>query len=231
MPAAPDSQRAPRVPQGCRRRGEDGAGYGAYYAEVLSRTLTGVAPEPGVRWAALLADVAAPRAVARMRSLRSPNVLIKAIRGHLSALSSLRSPPEDAPGVRRLAHSCPVPVDGAVVFARAAAAARNEPTEAIDRFSALVADLRRREDLGKVTPALNGAEVMELLGLHSGPRVGRALALLRELAFERGPISRQTAAAALLDWADRNWARSQPPVTARLRGARLEAVRWLRSRS
>ena len=49
-------------------------------------------------------------------------------------------------------------------------------------------------------PALRGDEVMALLGVGPGEVVGRALAELRRLEVERGPMDAATARAALRDW-------------------------------
>jgi poly(A) polymerase len=51
-----------------------------------------------------------------------------------------------------------------------------------------------------VRPDLDGNAIMELLGLQPGPDVGAAWRFLKELRLERGPLSRDEAEAALLDW-------------------------------
>jgi poly(A) polymerase len=66
----------------------------------------------------------------------------------------------------------------------------------IDRIAAA-------EDLAKVRPDLDGNAIMGLLGVPPGPVVGKAWAYLKELRLERGPLDRDAAEAALLDWAAR----------------------------
>ena len=44
---------------------------------------------------------------------------------------------------------------------------------------------------------------MALLGVPPGPIVGRAWAFLKELRLENGPLERDAAEAALLEWAAR----------------------------
>src|SRR4029078_13658410 len=57
------------------------------------------------------------------------------------------------------------------------------------------------EDLARVRPDLDGNAIMALLGVPPGPIVGKAWAFLKELRLERGPLDRDAAEAALLDWA------------------------------
>jgi poly(A) polymerase len=70
----------------------------------------------------------------------------------------------------------------------------------IDGLEARIEDLRRREEIEAIRPDLNGAEVMEHLGLSPGPQVGRALDHLLEVRLERGPLGRDEALAELDRW-------------------------------
>ncbi|MGA4690964.1 MAG: CCA tRNA nucleotidyltransferase [Rhodococcus sp. (in: high G+C Gram-positive bacteria)] len=75
--------------------------------------------------------------------------------------------------------------------------------ERIERIAA-------EEDLAKVRPDLDGNAIMELLGISAGPTVGKAWNFLKELRLDRGPLERDEAEAALLEW----WAeqqKAQPP--------------------
>ncbi|OWY83422.1 CCA tRNA nucleotidyltransferase [Rhodococcus sp. BUPNP1] len=70
--------------------------------------------------------------------------------------------------------------------------------ERIERIAA-------EEDLAKVRPDLDGNAIMELLGIPAGPTVGKAWNFLKELRLDRGPLERDEAEAALLEW----WAQQQ----------------------
>ncbi|MBS9374575.1 CCA tRNA nucleotidyltransferase [Rhodococcus sp. B50] len=70
--------------------------------------------------------------------------------------------------------------------------------ERIERIAA-------EEDLAKVRPDLDGNAIMELLGIPAGPAVGKAWTFLKELRLDRGPLERDEAEAALLEW----WAQQQ----------------------
>lgn len=70
--------------------------------------------------------------------------------------------------------------------------------ERIERIAA-------EEDLAKVRPDLDGNAIMELLGIPAGPTVGKAWNFLKELRLDRGPLERDEAEAALLEW----WAEQQ----------------------
>jgi poly(A) polymerase len=70
-----------------------------------------------------------------------------------------------------------------------------------DELEARIAQLEAEEELAKIKPPLNGEEVMTLLGVRPGPIVGRALNHLLELRLDRGPMSKEQAAEALLAWA------------------------------
>ena len=166
---------------------------------VVGRTVAAVASEPVPRWAALF--VSGPDdPPARMRAMRCSAAVVGGATGLLSARGLLAAPPSDPPGVRRLVDACPVDVDSAVDFARRVAAARGEPVAALERFCEALAELRLREDVDRPEPPLTGDDVMAVLGLEPGPEVGRALAHLRELAFDQGPLARPDAVAALRRW-------------------------------
>jgi len=69
-----------------------------------------------------------------------------------------------------------------------------------DDLEARIARLREREELDAIRPDLDGNAIMELLGVPPGPVVGRAWAFLKELRLEQGPLDREAAEAALLQW-------------------------------
>lgn len=69
-----------------------------------------------------------------------------------------------------------------------------------DDLEARIKRLQEEEDLQRVRPDLDGNAIMELLGLEPGPQVGRAWRYLKELRLDRGPLTRDEAEAALLEW-------------------------------
>jgi poly(A) polymerase len=69
-----------------------------------------------------------------------------------------------------------------------------------DSLEKRIAEISAAEDLARVRPDLDGNAIMELLGLQPGPDVGAAWRFLKELRLERGPLSRDEAEAALLEW-------------------------------
>jgi poly(A) polymerase len=70
-----------------------------------------------------------------------------------------------------------------------------------DDLEARIDRIAAAEDLARVRPDLDGNAIMALLGVPPGPIVGKAWAFLKELRLERGPLDRDAAEAALLDWA------------------------------
>ncbi|MCP2291394.1 poly(A) polymerase [Nocardia amikacinitolerans] len=69
-----------------------------------------------------------------------------------------------------------------------------------DDLETRIERLQQAEDLAKVRPDLDGNAIMELLGLRPGPEVGKAWRYLKELRLDRGPMTRDEAEAALLEW-------------------------------
>jgi poly(A) polymerase len=69
-----------------------------------------------------------------------------------------------------------------------------------DSLEQRIAELSAQEDLARVRPDLDGNAILGLLGLPPGPEVGAAWRFLKELRLERGPLPREDAEAALLDW-------------------------------
>lgn len=78
-----------------------------------------------------------------------------------------------------------------------------ELARAYDEFEQRVRALQEREELARIRPDLNGHDVMAILGVPPGPVIKRALSYLLEVRMERGPLPREEAVAALLDWAAR----------------------------
>ncbi len=166
----------------------------------LGRTVAATRAVAAERWASLFVD-RPEGAAGHLRAMRCSTELIVAVTGLLAGRDSLAVPPQDAAGIRRLVHACGGRLDSVLDFTTRAAAARGEPTDPLERFRAALVDLRSRERVDDVTLPVTGIEVMDLIGLEPGPAVGQALAHLRELMFEKGPLTRAEAVAALRQWA------------------------------
>jgi len=70
----------------------------------------------------------------------------------------------------------------------------------MDELEARIAELRQQEELDAIRPDLDGAQVMDELGLEPGRDVGRALAYLLELRLEEGPLGEEEARKRLTEW-------------------------------
>jgi poly(A) polymerase len=57
-----------------------------------------------------------------------------------------------------------------------------------------------QEELSKIRPDLDGAEVMQLLSIKPGADVGRALDFLLELRMDQGPLGKEKATEHLMQW-------------------------------
>jgi poly(A) polymerase len=77
-----------------------------------------------------------------------------------------------------------------------------------DDLEVRIARLAEQEELSRIRPDLDGAEVMRLLDLPPGPQVGAALKHLLGLRMEHGPLPREEAEAALFAWAVENGLRT-----------------------
>ena len=79
---------------------------------------------------------------------------------------------------------------------KAAALARR-----MDQLEARIAELREQEELAKLRPALDGDEIMRVLGVPPGRIVGEAKAFLMEIRLDEGEIPTEEARERLLAWA------------------------------
>lgn len=80
---------------------------------------------------------------------------------------------------------------------------------AYDDLEARIAALAEQEELESIRPDLDGAQIMELLGIKPGPVVGKAYRFLLEERMEHGPQSPHEAEAKLRAW----WAAQPESVT------------------
>lgn len=69
-----------------------------------------------------------------------------------------------------------------------------------DSLEARIAKLAEEEELSKIRPDLDGAQIMELLQIKPSADVGKALDFLMELRMEHGPLGEERATAELLEW-------------------------------
>ncbi|MDW8478066.1 MULTISPECIES: hypothetical protein [Streptomyces] len=72
---------------------------------------------------------------------------------------------------------------------------------ASEREERAAAERARYERLPGVPVALDGKEIIALLGVPQGRTVGAAIRVLQQLHLERGPLSREEAEVALVAWA------------------------------
>lgn len=71
----------------------------------------------------------------------------------------------------------------------------------IDDLEQRIADLSEREELSRLRPPVNGNEIMELLGMDPGPRVGEIMGILLEKRINDGPYSKEEAYDIATEWA------------------------------
>jgi poly(A) polymerase len=69
-----------------------------------------------------------------------------------------------------------------------------------DALEARIAKLAEEEELSKIRPDLDGAQVMKLLDLKPSADVGKALDFLMELRMEHGPLGQERAEEELIQW-------------------------------
>ncbi|CAN1529759.1 PcnB tRNA nucleotidyltransferase/poly(A) polymerase [Candidatus Nanopelagicaceae bacterium] len=69
-----------------------------------------------------------------------------------------------------------------------------------DGLEARIAKLSEEEELSKIRPDLDGAQVMSLLGIKPSADVGKALDFLMELRMENGPLGEERATEELIQW-------------------------------
>lgn len=72
--------------------------------------------------------------------------------------------------------------------------------QAMDEMEARVVELKKKENLESIRPDLNGADIMELLQLEPGPKVGAAYKHMLDFRMENGEVGRDVAVAELKRW-------------------------------
>jgi poly(A) polymerase len=71
---------------------------------------------------------------------------------------------------------------------------------AYDDLEQRIKVLQEQEELDSLRPELDGAAIMELLGLKPGPEVGQAYKFLMEIRLDDGEIGPEEAKKRLLTW-------------------------------
>ncbi|GAA2262131.1 CCA tRNA nucleotidyltransferase [Kitasatospora cystarginea] len=69
-----------------------------------------------------------------------------------------------------------------------------------DSLEERIVQLKAKEELDAIRPALDGNQIMEILGMKPGPQVGKAYKHMLELRLEHGPMDHDSAVAALKEW-------------------------------
>ncbi|HAQ22104.1 MAG TPA: CCA tRNA nucleotidyltransferase [Acidimicrobiaceae bacterium] len=107
-------------------------------------------------------------------------------------ISVLGDEPTDA-NIRRLAGFCGKRLDDVLVFAELLGRSTTSLVKGVKR-------LRAAGELDDLGPALDGATVMEILGVGPGPAVGEAMVWLAELRVEEGLLPLEETRRRLIDW-------------------------------
>ena len=187
-------------------------------------------PDPVLRWAALLHDIGKPatrrhEAGGGVSFHHHEVVGAKLVRKRMRALKYSKAMVDDVAqlvflhlrfhgygegrwtdsAVRRYVTDAGPLLDRLHKLVRADCTTRNRRRarklqETYDDLERRISELQAAEDLNRVRPDLDGNAIMELLDIPAGPQVGEAWRYLKELRLDAGPLSREDAEAALLQW-------------------------------
>jgi poly(A) polymerase len=191
-------------------------------------------PDLVLRWAAVLHDVGKPAtrrfepggqvtfhhheavgaklARKRLQALRYPNQLVDEVAQlvflHLRFYGYGRGEWTDS-AVRRYVVDAGPLLDRLHKLVRSDCTTRNKRkaeglATSYDALEARIASLRAQEELDAIRPDLDGHEIMTVLGIPPGPRVGQAYRYLLDLRLEHGPLGHDRAVTALREWAAAN---------------------------
>lgn len=160
----------------------------------------------------------------RMRQMKYPNEDIEAV-SELVAISgrfhTYQMGWTDS-AVRRYVRDAGELLPELNVLTRCDCTTRNEKKAKIlakrmDEMEDRIADLMKREELASLRPELDGARVMEILGVPAGPAVGAALEFLMDIRLEEGLIGEQAAIERLTTW----WSENSERVSTLKRTRRI----------
>jgi poly(A) polymerase len=196
----------------------------------LEHRLPGGGPDFTARFAALMHDVGKPRTRRfnddgtvtfhhhdvvganltrkRMKALRFSNDEIDAVSGlvelHLRFHGYGSGGWTDS-AVRRYVRDAGDQLERLHILTRADCTTRNKRKAAqlrrtYDDLEARISQLEQAEELASIRPALDGNQIMQILGIGPGRDVGEAYKYLLELRMDEGPMDEERARRALLDW-------------------------------
>jgi poly(A) polymerase len=193
----------------------------------------GLEPDFVLRFAALLHDIGKPAtrklepggavsfyhhdvvgaklATKRMKALRFDNDTTKAVAKlvelHLRFFGYSDQAWTDA-AIRRYVRDAGEQLVRLHILTRSDVTTRNKRkadqlSHAYDDLEKRIAVVMEQEELNAMRPDLTGEEIMEILNLKPGPKVGQAYKYLLELRIENGPLGPEKAKEALLEWHSR----------------------------
>ena len=155
----------------------------------------------------------------RLSALRFPSAVVSDVSGlvalHLRFYGYGQAEWTDS-AVRRYVRDAGPLLTRLHVLTRADCTTRNQAQalrlqRAYDDLERRIKELSAQEELDEIRPDLNGAEIMQVLGIRPGPLVGQAKRFLLELRMEHGPLGRGRAGQELLRWAEARGLDVPPP--------------------
>jgi poly(A) polymerase len=155
--------------------------------------------------------VGAKLASKRMKALRFDNETTKAVSKlvelHLRFFGYSDQAWTDA-AIRRYVRDAGEQLDRLHILTRSDVTTRNKRkadqlSHAYDDLEKRIAIVMEQEELNAMRPDLTGEQIMEILSLKPGPKVGQAYKYLLELRIENGPLGPEKAKEALLEWHSR----------------------------